>query len=410
MKKTFFPHLCVFIFLVIINSHSFAQWSQIGPSQVTYASSVNVGTAGIFTAQSGTEGIYKSTNGGLNWTHYSNINPEWEFRGIHDIHSVGNTIVAGLSGWGVAYTNNGGSNWYHTFGKARPVYTFYTSGTRVFLGTNDVGVFYTNTNSGGLGWTPVEITPDWYNVYCYTGDSALLYVGTENRGIFKSTNNGSNWTATSFTGFNGAVKTMTTIGSRVFAGHSSNISISTNAGANWSVIYTFGVSVNSLVSYNNTLFAGTAGNGIFASTNFGTNWINVSGNLGAAFHAGKLQVYGAELFASTSTLSVIKAQISNLVGLTSHSTELPENFSLYQNYPNPFNPSTAINFDIPKTGNVKLEIFDLSGKLIEELLNEEKGAGTYSVNFNAENLSSGIYVYKLTGTKFSQSRKMMLIK
>lgn len=387
-----------------------AQWSQIGPSQVTNASSINVGSAGMFTAQSGTEGIYKSTNGGANWAHYTNINPNWEFRGIHDIHSVGNTIVAGLSFWAVAYTNNGGANWYQTLFN-RPVYTFYRSGPRVFLGTNDGGIFYANSNSGGLGWTPVLISSDWYNVYCYAGDSTLLYVGTENRGIFKSTNNGSNWTATSFTGFNGSVKTMTTIGSRAFAGHSTNISLSTNSGANWNIISSFGVSINSLISYGSTLFAGTAGNGIFASTNFGANWTNVSGNLGASFHAGKLQVYENDLYASTSTLSVIKASISGLVGIATQSNNVvPEKFSLYQNYPNPFNPSTAINFDIPKRGNIKLEIFDLSGKLIEELLNEEKTAGTYSVNFNAENLSSGVYIYKLTGTEFSQIRKMMLIK
>ena len=88
----------------------------------------------------------------------------------------------------------------------------------------------------------------------------------------------------------------------------------------------------------------------------------------------------------------------------------PENFSLSQNYPNPFNPSTTIDYSVAKSSNVKLSVFDLSGKEVAVLVNGYKNAGTYAVSFSAENLSSGVYYYKIAIGGFSQTRKMILIK
>jgi len=89
---------------------------------------------------------------------------------------------------------------------------------------------------------------------------------------------------------------------------------------------------------------------------------------------------------------------------------IPTKFDLSQNYPNPFNPSTKINFDLPTDGKVSLKIFDMSGKEIMTLVNEVKTAGYYSVNFNASNLSSGVYFYSLSANNFTATKKMMLLK
>ncbi|MBL8008393.1 MAG: T9SS type A sorting domain-containing protein [Ignavibacteria bacterium] len=93
---------------------------------------------------------------------------------------------------------------------------------------------------------------------------------------------------------------------------------------------------------------------------------------------------------------------------------VPESFSLKQNYPNPFNPSTKIDFALPKDGNVTLDIYDNSGKLVSSLVNEFKSAGYYSINFNAAGLSSGVYFYKLGYKSGEQSfvkvLKMSLLK
>lgn len=85
-------------------------------------------------------------------------------------------------------------------------------------------------------------------------------------------------------------------------------------------------------------------------------------------------------------------------------------FSLGQNYPNPFNPITRIKFTIPKSGNVNLAVYNLLGQEVAILINEEKQTGSYEVEFNASNLPSGFYVYRIQSGDFVQTKKMMLVK
>ena len=89
---------------------------------------------------------------------------------------------------------------------------------------------------------------------------------------------------------------------------------------------------------------------------------------------------------------------------------IPKKFELEQNYPNPFNPSTRIEYSIKEPSETTLAVYDLGGRLIQELVNEKKSPGSYSVTFNASALSSGVYLYKLMAQNMSLSRKMVLIK
>jgi len=98
------------------------------------------------------------------------------------------------------------------------------------------------------------------------------------------------------------------------------------------------------------------------------------------------------------------------VSVNQVSNEVPSNFSLSQNYPNPFNPTTNIKFAVSKAGLVSLKVYDLSGKEITTLVNENMSVGTYEYKFNASNLSSGIYFYTLSANGFTETKKMMLIK
>ena len=90
--------------------------------------------------------------------------------------------------------------------------------------------------------------------------------------------------------------------------------------------------------------------------------------------------------------------------------KLPTDFSLQQNFPNPFNPTTTINYSVPKSGIVKIKVYDLLGKEVATLVNENKPTGNYSVQFNAVKLVSGVYFYRMEAGSFSQTKKLLLVK
>lgn len=89
---------------------------------------------------------------------------------------------------------------------------------------------------------------------------------------------------------------------------------------------------------------------------------------------------------------------------------LVDKYYLEQNYPNPFNPSTKINFGLKKAGNVDITLYNILGNKVATLLNGYKSAGNHTINFNASNLSSGVYLYKIISKGFVQTRKMILEK
>jgi len=102
----------------------------------------------------------------------------------------------------------------------------------------------------------------------------------------------------------------------------------------------------------------------------------------------------------------------HLVGTTDvdDETNPPDKFSLSQNYPNPFNPSKNIEFKIPESGFVTLKIYDILGKEVASLVNENKSAGGYSIGFDASNLPGGICFYSLTAGILRESKKLILLK
>jgi hypothetical protein len=88
----------------------------------------------------------------------------------------------------------------------------------------------------------------------------------------------------------------------------------------------------------------------------------------------------------------------------------PTEYALNNNFPNPFNPSTQINYQIPKDGFVNLVVYNALGQEVETLVSKEQSVGNYTVQFNATNLPSGVYIYKLQSGEFSSTKKMLLMK
>ena len=100
----------------------------------------------------------------------------------------------------------------------------------------------------------------------------------------------------------------------------------------------------------------------------------------------------------------------NPVGVEENETGHPTEYALYQNYPNPFNPTTTIKYQIPELSFITLKVYDVLGNEVSTLVNEEKPIGDYELEFDATNLPSGIYFYRLQTGSFVETKKMLLMK
>lgn len=110
------------------------------------------------------------------------------------------------------------------------------------------------------------------------------------------------------------------------------------------------------------------------------------------------------------SVDFVTFKYSQTVGINQVSNSVVNAFELKQNYPNPFNPVTKINYELPITNYVSLKIFDISGKIVSIMVNQVQTQGSYEVTFDASNLTSGIYFYKLETNSFSATKKMLLVK
>jgi photosystem II stability/assembly factor-like uncharacterized protein len=114
--------------------------------------------------------------------------------------------------------------------------------------------------------------------------------------------------------------------------------------------------------------------------------------------------------AGTGSWSVIWNFRINPTGIYQYSSEVPKEFKLHNNYPNPFNPSTKIRFDNPKYSDVKISVYDISGRLINQIVNEKLNAGSYELTWNANNYASGVYFYRIEAGSFTDVKRMLLVK
>ncbi len=162
-------------------------------------------------------------------------------------------------------------------------------------------------------------------------------------------------------------------------------------------------------SFGQPLTDNFSNGGLYLTEDNGNNWRKVYGSAVNVIKADneiprKMYIgtkFGVKTFVDTLTVTSVRNDEEEI---------LPSEYALFQNFPNPFNPSTQIKYAIPNGTNVKLKVFDILGKEIITLVNGYKNAGTYEVQFDASNLPSGVYLYRLETESFSQTKKLMLIK
>jgi hypothetical protein len=135
----------------------------------------------------------------------------------------------------------------------------------------------------------------------------------------------------------------------------------------------------------------------------------ISGNSGSNDTTFIFSIVANDKHGNADTLN-FKLVVSNNITGIDNQDNLPDKFYLSQNYPNPFNPSTTIEYDIPKAGLVTLKIYDILGREVRTIVNEEKTAGRYKISFNASSFASGVYFYRLTSGGYTSIKKMVLLK
>lgn len=234
---------------------------------------------------------------------------------------------------------------------------------------------------GGETWQVVWETEDINHVYnllyAETDQEGVLFL-TSDKGLLKSTDFGDTWEVSLSDSLREITQDPVTGNLLAFSLKKHQLYISGNLGETWIEENSFTEQTG--VNYVTKLHATTDARGqskLFAGT------------------------FGAGLFSSPSILVSVEDEFNE---------DIPNNFHLAQNYPNPFNPSTTIEFSIPQSGLYEIAVYNILGQKVKTLLRDELQPGYHKIEFNAAELASGIYLYKLTGNNITLTKKMILIK
>ncbi len=399
-------------FVNALTPHSLAQQYTLDvPALTFHGTNLFAGTS---------NGVFRSTNLGANWTIANNGLPNYW---ITTFLSTGPTLFAGAVVGGVYRTTDDGATWVlasdSSLGNNRSVDALIMSGTTLFAGridgvfkSTDNGVHWVQANSGlppQIPWITSFATSD----YGLFAGSAAWPVGGS--GVYVTTNNGANWDSA---GLNPTrVSDLALSGMNLFAATDSGVYLSTNNGLNWNRKGLSERRPTRLHVVGSHVFVGDAYNGIFRSVDTGATWIPANAGLPDSANVLSFASSGSYLFAGTET-GIYRSTnygeswtaVNN--GLTSISStpDLPIGMHLHQNYPNPFNPTTTIKFQTPNSAFVTLKVFDLLGREVVTLVNEVMQPGGYERNFDGSNFTSGLYFYRLQAGSFSQTRKLVLLK
>lgn len=416
MRKNLLLILLVFL---IVFSESNAQWqSTYGPTGFAYQRVLCFAQIGsTYFCGTQADGVWKSTdNSSSDWI---KVNNGLTNVTVNTLLVIGADLFAGTAG-GVFKTSNSGQNWSSLNNglSNTSVSSMAVIGSNLFVSTFGGGVFRSTDN--GSSWTAVNngLSSNWIDALTTIGSNVFAASsGFGSSGVYVSTDNGSNWNTANF-GLNVfTVMTITSNGLNLFAvtkeGSATRVFVSTNNGTNWILANTGlpeGLEKCFAVSGTN-IFAGAYDQGVFLSTNNGTNWVAVNEGFGTSRTIRCLGILGTDLFAGFYGYSVKRRPLSDF-GITAVNDvkDLPANFSLSQNFPNPFNPSTRIQYQVSSITNVSLKVYDILGNEAATLVNEQKPAGIYEVEFDANQLTSGIYFYKLQAGSFVEAKKMILIQ
>lgn len=420
----------IFLLLFSISSITFSQWNAINsgissPFDQTTFSLIEHGANSSLLLQSYNAGaasprLYRTTNNGDQWTLLPST-------GIYNCYLEYNgRLFAGKNGGsGVVYSTDDGKTWINASGFPATVniLDIEVIGSTLFA-ANILGGVFVSTDNGN---TWVSKNSNGARKLAKIGTT--LFVGILG-GVIKTTDLGVTWTTVNkgLTGVILQTDQLVSSGNALIAFTGGNIFRSTDQGDNWS-LKTLPVSIVGTTDFfsldaegNNVIVLNTQT--IIFSSDAGATWVNITKNFPAytyftwqnvkaqcAIVSGSYVICGTIPYSATIPgAGVYRSSFTGSTGIEENKFLQPTDFQLSQNFPNPFNPSTVIKYNLPKDGYVTLKIYDILGKEIVTLVNENKQAGYYNATFNASNLPSGIYIYSIQSNEYNQSKKMLLMK
>ena len=371
----------------------------------------------------GARGFFlKTTNSGQSWFNYGNFPVDvYYLIGMHFINETTGFVSAQatINYWGgrqVIYkTTNGGMNWILSYSQSntesiRNIY-FVNNNTGFAVGyvsINDpeypIQGTIIITRNGGINWnrqifynvnnfTDITMVNSSTGFACGISNSDTIFRGI----IYKTTNTGQNWFKLNY-----QLDTSFIEGIDFYNGSGTGICYGEKMKEDslWPGLFTI----------KNTIISKT--------TDFGNTWqtqfISYPGNINVGSKMLSLTnwyISGGDFYEA----KILNTTNGGAIGIEPISSEVPDKFVLFQNYPNPFNPSTKIKFEIPSVGArhavpVRLIIYDILGREIAVLVNEQLKPGTYEVEWDASAYPSGVYFYRLTAGNFAETKKMVLLK
>ena len=411
--------LTIFILLSVNLLYSQNFWEKTNfpsdNSQLFSVYSLMVNSEDHILAGTFAKGIYKSTDLGNSWAE-SGLSGQWirDFA-INSSNEIFITSVGSQFGDGVYKSDDNGNTW-------TKVWDAISSGMNclyidrqnvIYVGMNyydsQGGIF--RSEDGGNTWTNIfELPANIYEIVKLNNGRILAASYGQ---IYFSDDNGVNWNSTS----SGLVQAtisdialnqeneifITTLGYGIYKSVDNGLTWITKMGAGWDFSCL-------KISSDGKIYAATQGNWLYESDDNGDNWFLVNGGLNDSKYILSLEITKSGfLFAGMDYYGIYKSANKVVTTLNEENT-VPSKFELMQNYPNPFNPSTSIEYSVPSNEYVLLKVYDLLGNEVNTLVNERQSAGNYEVNFDASNLASGIYFYRIQSGSFIQTKKLMLLK
>ncbi len=373
-------------------------------------------------------------------------------------------MIAGTMGGHIYFSDDNGTNWSlinSTMPTVGFIWALDVDNNGVIYAGTERGIYYSADN--GTNWSGPMMSGYDVRAFLIASDGTM-YAGTWGGGVFKSIDNGANWSAINdgLAPLGTAVQALAEDSNGdIYAGTFGGGVYKSTDGTTWNMLNVGYAFVWSLaIDSHNTVYAATYGAGVYRSTDAGATWSTFNNGLSAAYVYSVTVDANDDVFVSTwlgdvykytpappspsadaggsndswNSMGLAQVGISSLVinptngslfaGSTSgkiyvnsspvtkvaNEIELPKTFSLSQNYPNPFNPTTRITVGIPKDGAYSLNVYNVIGQKVATLISGNITAGYHEVTFNASNLASGIYIYRLTGKNVVITKKMILMK